>query len=115
MRINGWQRLGIVISVMWLVFSTWAYFYELRNYPSILAAYLPHAGYEWIQDIEATKKAHEDAQQHGNDFSNRFILLKPMFDTYGFLKFILSPLVICWFSVYLVLRTFLWVRRGFRE
>ncbi len=103
------------MSASWLLVASWAYFHELKNHPSELAAYLPHSGYEWIQDLDATKKAHKAAQQQGTDFSDRFVFLKPTFDTYGFLKFILTPIVVIWLAVYLVLWIFWWVRRGFEK
>jgi len=113
MRINGLQRLGIVMSAAWLIVASWAYFHELNNHPSELAAYLPNAGYEWIQDLDATNKAHKDAIQQGTDFSERFVFLKPTFNIYRFLKFILTPIVASWLGVYLVVWIFRWVRRGF--
>jgi hypothetical protein len=115
MRINGWNRLGIVLSAAWLLVASWAYFYELNNHPSELTAYFPHAGYEWIHDLDATKMAHKASQQQGKDFSDRFVLLKPTFDTYGFLKFILTPIVASWLGIYVVLWIFRWVRRGFES
>ena len=114
MSINGWQRLGIVVSVAWLLIASWAYFYELKNHPSELAAYIPDAGYEWIRDLDTTTKAHMNAQQRGADFSDRFVFMKPTVNTYGFIKFILTPIVASWLGVYLVLWTFRWVRRGFQ-
>jgi len=114
MRLNGWQRFGTVLSVAWLFVSSWGYFHELWNHPSGLTTYLPHAAYEWIPDLDATQKAHEDALQNGKDFSNQFVFLKPIFDIYGFIIFIPVPVVVSWFVVYLVLCTFRWVRHGFQ-
>jgi hypothetical protein len=102
------------MSAAWLLVASWAYLHELNNHPSRLTAYIPHAGYEWIQDFGATNKAHEDARQHGKDFSDRFVFLKPTFDIYGVLKFILTPLVGSWLSVYLIIWIFKWVKRGFK-
>ncbi len=113
MIIGGWQRLGIVVSVTWLLLTSWGYFYELHNHPSQLATYVPHAAYEWVDDLEATQKAHMDAQARGKDFSDRFVFGKPTFNAYGFIKLTLMPIVLAWLGVYLVLWTFRWVRKGF--
>ena len=113
MRINGWQRLGIILSAVWLIVSSWAYFHELNNHPSDLAVYLPDSGYEWSQDLDTTNKAHEVAKQQGADFSERFVFLKPTFRMFGYLQFALTPIVICWLGVYLFIFIFRWVKRGF--
>ena len=113
MRINGWQRLSIVISVAWLLATCGAYFYELKNHPSELATYLPHSAYEWVEDSERTKIEHEKASAEGIDFSHRFVFLKPTFSASGFLLLVLCPIVVGWLTVYLFLYTYGWVKRGF--
>lgn len=114
MRINGWQRLGILISVAWLLATSWAYFDELWNQPSEWTDYLPHSSYEWVADLDFTQKAHEDEKRQGKDFSYGIYFMKPTFSISGFLTFSLSPILASWLVVYLVLYTFRWVKRGFQ-
>lgn len=113
MNINGWQRIGVVISVAWLSVTCGAYFYELNNHPSEISTYLPHSAYEWLNDYEGTKIAHEKAKVEGEDFSDRFVLLKPTFSASGLVLFALLPLVLVWLAVYLFIYTYCWVKRGF--
>jgi hypothetical protein len=117
MRINGWQRLGILISVAWLLATSWAYFDELWNNPSAMTTYLPDSSYElyeWVSDLDFTQKAHEDHKLQGKDFAYGFIFLKPTFSISGFLTFSLSPILASWLVVYLVIYTSRWVKRGFQ-
>lgn len=113
MRLNGWQRIGVLLSVVWLLASSWAYFYEINNHPSGLASYIPDAGYYWTKDFAATQKAQDHAKQRGKDFYDRFVFLKPTFDPYGFLGVTLTPLVVCWVNIYLIFWIVRWVKRGF--
>ena len=113
MRINGWQRIGIVISVAWLLCTLGAYFYELRNHPSEITTYLPHSVYEWVNDYDGTNIEHEKAKAEGKDFSDRFVFMKPTFNTSGLLLLILCPVMFGWFAAYLFLYAYSWVKRGF--
>ena len=113
MRINGWQRIGVVISVAWLLVTCGAYFYELKNHPSEITTYLPHSAYEWVNDYEGTKIEHEKAKAEGKDFADRFVFMKPTFSASGLLLLALCPVVLGWLAAYLFLYTYVWVKRGF--
>ena len=113
MKINGWQRLGTVASAIWLILGTFTYFHEISNHPSWLNGF-PQSAYHWVEDREFTQIAHKDAQLKGNDFSNKYVFLKPTFRASGFLSFTLAPIVISWVIVYLLLFTIRWVKRGFK-
>lgn len=113
MRINGWQRIGIVISVSWFLATCGAYFYELKNHPSELAKYLPDLAYNWVEDYKGTKIEHEKASAKGKDFSDQFVFLKPTFNASGFILLALCPVIIGWLTIYLLLYTYGWVKRGF--
>ena len=113
MRLRGWHRVGIVISVMWLLTASGGYFYELLNHPSSLALILPSASYAWVADPEATARAHVEAKAEGKDFAYGSIFLKPTFNAAGFAMVAFAPVVISWVLVYLLSATLRWVRRGF--
>jgi hypothetical protein len=113
MNINGWQRIGVVISVAWLLISCSSYLYELHNYPSAFSTYLPQSTYQWIDDYEKTNAAHEEAKAKGEDFSGRFVFLKPTFSASGLILLALFPIVFGWLVVYLFIYTYRWVKHGF--
>jgi hypothetical protein len=115
MNIKGWQRIGVVISVVWLLITCGAYFYELKNHPSEITIYLPNTAYEWVNDNVGTKIEHEKAKAEGKDFSDGFVFLKPTFSASGLAFFLLFPLVLAWLSIYIFLYTYQWVRRGFES
>ena len=112
MKMNGWQRLGIVISAVWLLIGTFAYFHEISNHPSWLKG-LPQLAYQWVQDNEFTQKAHQNARLEGKDFSNNYIFLKPTFSASGLLSFIFAPIIVSWVVVYLLIFIIRWVKNGF--
>ena len=114
MRLNGWQRIGMVLSAAWVLITSGAYLFELNNYPSGVASYIPHSAYEWVNDLEGTKAAHATAVAEGKDFSDKFVMIKPTFSIAGVLAISLIPAVLVWVGAYLVLYTFVWVRRGFK-
>ena len=111
MRLHGWHRVGIVLSVLWLLTASGGYFYELIVHPSSLAPILPSASYEWIADPDATAKAHIEGRAQGKDFSYGFMLLKPAFNGAGFALLVLAPVVIAWLLAYLLRATLQWVRK----
>ena len=114
MRFNGWQRIGMVLSVAWVLVTLGAYSFELKNYPSGITSYFPRTAYEWVNDPEGTKAAHSTALAEGKDFPDRFVMMKPTFSTVGMLAISSIPVVLAWVATYLGLYTFLWVRRGFK-
>ena len=80
MHLSGWDRIGIVASLLWLLASSGAYFYELAYHPSSLALLLPNSLYEWVEVYpESTARAHVETIRKGQDFSNDYIFLKPTF------------------------------------
>lgn len=113
MKINGWHRIGIIASAIWLISGIFAYFHEISNHPSWLNR-LPQSAYHWVEDIEFTQKAHQDAQIEGRDFSNKYVFLKPTFKVSGFLSFTLAPIALSWIVFYLVLYIIRWVKLGFK-
>jgi hypothetical protein len=113
-KLNGWVRLGIVVSVIWALSATFIYVDEIVNHPSFAAEYRLHRYFGWTDDIEATQKAHEKAKAQGEDFSERFLFQKPLFSLTGYLQLAFVPLVVCWLGVYLLVWVVRWVREGFR-
>lgn len=124
MRLNGWQRIGIVISMIWLLTAFGMYFYELKNYPSGLANYIPNTVhrhiYVWVQDLEGTRiwrdqLKRENINKDFADIVNRTYPLEPMFNISGLLMFTLIPVVLGWLVTYLVFYTLSWIKCGFQK
>ncbi len=115
-KLNGWVRLGIVLSAAWMALTTFTYFNEIVNHPSFAARHTPmlDSYFNWVDDNEATAKAHEEAKVHGKDFSDQGVFLKPTFNLAGYFQFALLPVVIGWFGTYLIVWIFRWVNEGFR-
>ena len=124
MRLNGWQRIGIVISMVWLLTAFGMYFYELKNYPSGLANYIPNIAhshiYVWVEDLEGTRIFRdqfkpENIDKDFADLINRTYSLEPAFSISGLLMFTLIPVVLGWLITYLVFYTFSWIKCGFQK
>lgn len=124
MRLNGWQRIGIVISMVWLLSASGMYFYELKNYPSGLANYIPNIVYSniyvWVEDLEGTRIFRdqfkpENINKDFADLINRTYQLEPAFSISGLLVFTLIPVILGWLITYLVFYTFNWIKCGFQR
>ncbi len=115
-RLNGWVRLGIVLSTVWVASATFVYVNEITNHPSFAAKHLSglHGYFLWVNDIEATAKAHAEAKARGQDFSEELFFGKPTFRPAGYFQLAFLPVVIGWLGTYLVVWVFRWVREGFR-
>jgi hypothetical protein len=103
MRLNGWQRIGIVVSVVWILgISGWLW-YSIREEQNVTAEIhlstcldLPTSNPDtcqsnWVKEIRTYRR-----------------------DLCGFdLAFSLVPVLLSWASVYGVLWIVRWVRDGF--
>jgi len=114
MRLNGWQRIGVALSIVWAIAILVAYFYELNNHPSGLANYFPFMSFEWVNDVEGTRLAHAQAVADGQDFSPKVMMIMPTFSAIGAFTISILPVVVGWLVSYLFVYTILWIRRGFK-
>lgn len=115
-RLNGWVRLGIVMSTVWIALATFVYVNEIINHPSFLGSQVPalHGYFHWVDDLDATAKAHAEAKARGRDFSERYVFQKPTFSTLGYVALAFLPVLIGWPGTYAIVWAFRWVREGFR-
>lgn len=113
MHINRWKRAGIVISVVWLALSAFAYWYEIHNYPSKIGMLnIPHNAYEWVKDVEYTNQERQRARAQGRDYSVNYYFDKPEVSIYGFLAFSLKPVILGWIAIYLMIAAIRWINGG---
>ena len=113
-KLNGWARLGIVLSVAWLTLMSFVYFNEIISHPSFFANNLPFEIFDWIEDTEGTAKEHAEAKAKGNEIVHGFVLAKPMFSLKGYLMLTVLPLLIGWLGILLSIWVIGWVKEGFR-
>ena len=112
--LNGWQRLGVVFSVLWIILATVLYWIEISSHPSFLGStrwYISSFLFEWIEDTEATAKAKAES----STMSDRFTFLRPTFTVVGFSSLVLAPVAATWLLAYLSIWTVRWVKRGFSD
>lgn len=113
-RLNGWARIGVVLSVAWVAISSYVYVDEIFNHPSYGATHNLCGYFKWVDDPEATEKAHLAARAEGKDFSNRFVFTKPVFSLFGYFKLGFLPIMFGWVGAYLGVHIFRWVKEGFK-
>ena len=103
-RLNGWQRIGVVLSVLWIVVvGFW------RNDAIIKSAQ---------ETAEAFYNTCVDAHPYPNDQScvdeiwkNFELFSRGHWIDAAFVAFV--PILIAWLLVWLCVAVFRWVRRGF--
>jgi len=113
-RLNGWVRLGIVLSTAWVLLVSYIYVDELLHHPSYALRYHLDGYFGWVEDSEATKGAHAGSKAKGQEFSERYVLLKPTFSAAGYFKLTFFPVIVGWLGSYIIIWIFRWVREGFR-
>ena len=103
-RLNGWQRIGIVLSLLWaLGVSQWFLLHvPQRNDPGIESIYL-----QCITEAAAKR----DVCQHRAEWFRKNSWSE--FWAAGS-WIVLGPLLIVWLLVYIVVWTVRWIRRGFQ-
>ena len=109
---NGWQRLGAVITVLWILAIGGEYFIEINQAP---------VSHGWLTDIIVTETGQKISYKS---------LLSGMMGSYGFatignrfmpvsiaanksliLIFLIVPISALWLAGFI----FIWVRDGFRK
>ncbi len=106
-RLNGWQRIGIVLSLFWLVFVC------------------GYTGYEFVKKVDATtylievthNKPTFDSQGHKIMTIEEFVGddAKRNLKVINFLSAIVIPIAFSWAVGYLSIFTYRWIMLGFRS
>lgn len=111
-KMDYWIQLGMIMSVGWIIFSSFIYFDELTNYPAsyIERYHLNLASYfNSEDDIGRRDEALQYAKANGNEAQAKYLLaigfrfLKPIFSLWGYLCLILLPISIGWLMAYIAL------------
>jgi hypothetical protein len=111
MKLHGWYRIGIVISVIWLGISSFVYFQGIRNYPSKYTNIVNHNYYEWVPDTQEKKEVELEELP---PFPEGFEPIKPTFRILGYLAFVFVPAVVVWVVTIVGIFVVRWVYAGFK-
>ena len=105
MKLNGWVRIGIVLSALWAIAVICSAALEYRSHALTKSTFI-----SWH-----TKTGEDYA--HVAQSSGRFADLVPFYASVRFANLfgvLLLPLVAAWIVSYFVVYTTLWVMNGFR-
>ena len=103
LRLGGWQRLGIVLTILWIVAVASYALYELRVGPF---------GPSLLTETVVAKTGEPVAVLSGNEFRDLVPVETRLIS--GRLTLLLSAPFFVWLLVGLIARTFKWVAAGFR-
>ena len=135
MRLNGWQRLGVIISVCWSIFvlgATAVEYSEIRDFEDQTRKFCPSLRYtmfEWKNDItgdvmtpyfpgekglscgELKMRVSLMVDAYLNDKTAPSLKLKP----FNLAAVIVVPVIVFWVLVYLLTGAVKWVAVGFKK
>ena len=106
MKLNGWIRIGIVLSVLWVVaisgYALCEYFRHQPQHSTFIVWKAEKTGEDYATVINTTGAYADLVPLRGS------LRISP------FLAFLFIPLAIAWTSSFVVVYTILWIIRGFR-
>lgn len=113
-RLNGWQRIGIVLSIAWMVgapiYMDKVGHQRLRDIELSLISLCTTAGSK-LPSEERIGKCIKDGSADADKY--RDIFIKPPLTI--FFKYGVLPVPVFWALSYFVIFVINWVRRGFRQ
>jgi hypothetical protein len=96
-RLNGWQRIGIVLSVLWAAFVL---FYIWQNWATLSSVYSD----QFYRCLFGPDEAADFKTCHANYYAAMIRVVGSW----------LAPIPIAWMVIYLIVWTVRWIRRGFQ-
>ncbi len=114
MRLNGWKRIGIVLSALWVVGisiklhddgGVWA----VKNAKVLYDSCMSHAVVQ--QDFD---KCWNDQISDVSKFKSDYFLTNPDF-WLGFILYFVAPIMMGWLFVYICIWIFRWIKAGFKK
>lgn len=127
MKLNGWHRIGIILSVLWLVISTFIYFEAIQNSRSKYSIDIPSNCYNWV-DYHRAKGLFDGLSVNKNFKQPGKIKIalpkppkdyvvdqKPSFKLTGYLFFILTPIIIIYLILMFCTLSIKWIYAGFKN
>lgn len=103
MKLNGWQRIGVVASFLWVVGSA---FYERGRQVSVATEFHKSALSNCLPEFTGAciDAAHKN---YGNLLSLNFVSVS------GIVFVAIGPVLAGWVSAYLILKIVRWVKAGY--
>jgi hypothetical protein len=104
-RLNGWQRTGIRLSVLWvLCVSMWFYQHIPGvNAPGVASVYLQCIGEPNAKRRECRARAEWFGEEARSEFRARWPWIA------------LGPILVVWPLIYVLVWAVRWIRRGFQR
>jgi hypothetical protein len=106
MKLNGWIRIGIVLSILWVAwiggYAVCEYFQHQPQHSIFIAWRAAKTGEDYVTLAKTTGMFADLVPLSGSLRVSRF------------LAFLFIPLAIAWSSSFVIVYTIIWIIRGFR-
>ena len=103
-RLNGWQRIGIWLSVLWAISASQWF---MLNVPSVND---PGISSVYLQSISQPRADHAACQDRAEGFSKE--AHSEFLAAWSWI--VLAPIIVIWALVYIVVWAVRWIGRGFQ-
>ena len=126
-RLNGWQRIGVVASVIWLCFVSFAAIDSLNSGQGAFTHTIKGKDGYCLKHEPAKPRVSDKNPPTAEEFfkqmgavclAENYVKATPdttYFSWRSFLSMLLLPLVFGWFGAYLLIYVVRWVANGFRR
>jgi flagellar biogenesis protein FliO len=118
-RLNGWQRIGVVLSVLWLVvFLIWGLNDSLNGRGSFFVDTPDQIAIAKVGCHEVPPTPAEASKGWGPGYEcppNTELPERHQFNTAGFWFVVIAPLLIAWLLVYACVFCVRWIAKGFKQ
>ena len=105
MKLNGWNRIGIILSVLWML--------SVIGYTAIEFQLGPESNMLLV-DMVVTKTGEPIKVLEGNPFRD-LVPVEPNLKLMTFFLALFIPVVVIWILSYLIVWSTKWVKAGFKE
>jgi hypothetical protein len=116
-RLNGWQRLGVIASALWIVIASAIVTGEWATFRGDQGTFVYH-DLTLRQAIEPELSRKSDAAPqlpHASGIFDDLIPRKKHLRVGNIAAFLLLPVIAAWLLVYLTRWSITWVRAGFKK
>ena len=102
MKLNRWQRIGVVFAILWALGAAW---YE-RNSEMERGRHFLDLSFQACREIE--KSTSETClAERSKDYE---LWMKPNWGNLGFIAFV--PIILGWILAFIIIRVYQWIKAG---